>query len=395
IEIYGTESSIHLLPNGRVISEDSKFIKNISQKLVGSSVPSLTAVQAVQAAASQFNYSISKPLLPIEAVKGVDKETLLSDGGISLSPIPAKLMYAITESNEIVLAWDISIQEKSQQDWWSLRVDATTGAIVNKANWMVSCAMDHDHSNDVKVMNYNTNLYDIPNYKEIQKNSLACTECYEVFALPLESPYYGSRTIEVQPADATASPFGWHDTNGVAGAEFTTTRGNNVNAYEDGNNPGYQPDAGSDLEFTGYPFSQIYTNGNQYEDSAITNLFYLNNVFHDIMYQYGFDEVGGNFQENNYGNGGAGSDSVNAEAQDGSGTCNANFGTPPDGSNPTMQMYICGDKDGDYDALVVIHEYGHGVSNRLTGGPAASSCLQNAEQMGEGWSDYFGIVLTM
>ena len=64
-----------------------------------------------------------------------------------------------------------------------------------------------------------------------------------------------------------------------------------------------------------------------------------------------------------------GSDSVNAEAQDGSGTCNANFGTPPDGSNPTMQMYICGDKDGDFDNLVIVHEYAHGISNRLTGGP--------------------------
>ena len=45
-----------------------------------------------------------------------------------------------------------------------------------------------------------------------------------------------------------------------------------------------------------------------------------------MVYQYGFDEASGNFQENNYGNGGAGSDYVNAEAQDGSGTCNANYG---------------------------------------------------------------------
>jgi hypothetical protein len=25
-----------------------------------------------------------------------------------------------------------------------------------------------------------------------------------------------------------ASPYGWHDTNGVTGAEYTITRGNNV-----------------------------------------------------------------------------------------------------------------------------------------------------------------------
>lgn len=396
IEIYGTESSIHLLSTGEVISKDSKFIKNIAQKLEGANAPALTAVQAVQAAAAQLNYTISGPIAVLEGASGKDKQTLLSDGGISLSPIPAKLMYAINENNELVLTWDISIQEKAQQNWWSLRVDANTGTIVNQANWMVSCAIHHDHSNDVEVMNYNTNLYNIPNYTETIANTpAACTECYEVIALPLESPYFGARTIEVQPADATASPFGWHDTDGVSGAEYTTTRGNNVDAYEDGDNSGYQPDPGSSLEFTGYPFSQIYSNGNQYEDAAITNLFYLNNVFHDIMYQYGFDEVGGNFQENNYGNGGLGSDYVYAEAQDGSGTCNANFGTPPDGSNPTMQMYICSDKDGDFDNLVIIHEYSHGISNRLTGGPANTNCLNNQEQMGEGWGDFLGVLLTI
>lgn len=396
IEIYGTESGIHMLANGQVISKDSKFIKNTTQRLVGSSSPALTAAQAVEAAAAQLNYSITKPLTILEGAVGKNRQTLLSDGGISLSPIPAKLMYALTETNQLVLTWDISIQEKSQQDWWSLRIDANTGAIVNKANWMLSCATHHDHSNDVKEMNFNANLYDIPNYAELKGAApAACVECYEAFKLPLESPYYGPRTIEVLPANAIASPFGWHDTNGVAGAEFTTTRGNNANAYEDGNNSGYQPDGGANLDFSGYPFSENYSNANQYEDAAITNLFYLNNVFHDIMYQYGFDEVGGNFQEKNYSNLGLGSDSVNAEAQDGSGTCNANFGTPPDGSNPTMQMYVCGNKDGDYDNLVIMHEYGHGVSNRLTGGPGNTSCLQNQEQMGEGWSDFFGVLLTI
>ena len=396
IEIFGTDSGLHTLPNGEVISQSTKFIKNTAERIAGAIEPALTPAQAVQAAAQQLGYSINGSLQVLEAKRGAARETLLSDGGISLSPIPAKLMYALTEEGQLVLCWDISIEEKSGQDWWSLRVNATTGHIVNRSNWMVSCKLHHDHSNDAPIMDFNANLYDIPNYHELVANQpAACTECYEVIALPMESPYYGSRTIEVQPADPVASPFGWHDVDGNPGAEYTVTRGNNVDAYEDGDNPGYQPDAGANLEFTGYPFSQIYSNSNQYEDAAITNLFYMNNIFHDIMYHYGFDEISGNFQENNYGNGGAGSDSVNAEAQDGSGTCNANFGTPPDGSNPRMQMYICGDKDGDFDNLVILHEYGHGISNRLTGGPSASSCLQNTEQMGEGWSDFFGVLLTI
>ena len=50
--------------------------------------------------------------------------------------------------------------------------------------------------------------------------------------------------------------------------------------------------------------------------------------------------------------------------------------------------------DGDLDNGIVVHEYGHGVSTRLTGGPANSSCLNNAEQGGEGWSDYLALMMT-
>ena len=52
------------------------------------------------------------------------------------------------------------------------------------------------------------------------------------------------------------------------------------------------------------------------------------------------------------------------------------------------------DRDSDLDAGVIAHEYGHGISNRLTGGPATVSCLNNAEQMGEGWSDWLALNLT-
>ena len=50
--------------------------------------------------------------------------------------------------------------------------------------------------------------------------------------------------------------------------------------------------------------------------------------------------------------------------------------------------------DGNLDNGVITHEYAHGISGRLTGGPANSSCLSNAEQGGEGWSDFYGLMLT-
>jgi subtilisin-like proprotein convertase family protein len=89
---------------------------------------------------------------------------------------------------------------------------------------------------------------------------------------------------------------------------------------------------------------------------------------------------------------------VQAEAQDGAGVNNANFGTPPDGSRPRMQMFIwtapTPDRDGDVDNGIIAHEYGHGISNRLVGGPANVSCLQNAEQPGEGLSDWWSLFYT-
>jgi hypothetical protein len=45
---------------------------------------------------------------------------------------------------------------------------------------------------------------------------------------------------------------------------------------------------------------------------------------------------------------------------------------------------------GDLDTATIIHEYSHGVSNRLTGGPNVN-CLSGQEQMGEGWGDWHAI----
>ena len=392
IEVFGSQSSIHVLADGSVLSSTNNFVFKITAKLKNSTNASLTAVQAIQSAANQLQYSITNELSVLESFAGVSQRQIISNGGMSLSPIPAKLMYQLVD-DQLKLVWDLSIQEKSQKNWWNIRVDATTGTIIDKNNYMLSCGFDHQHE---ESLDYNKNLNKVLNYNNSSLVTVAdCDECYEVFAMPVESPYYGERTIEIQPAYLIASPFGWHDVDGVTGPDFTVTKGNNVDAYEDGDNFGYQPDGDVQLDFTGYPFDPIYSNTNQYEDAAITNLFYWNNIIHDLVYVYGFNEEAGNFQENNYGNGGSESDPVNAEAQDGSGTCNANFGTPPDGSNPTMQMYVCDDKDGDFDNLVIVHEYGHGISNRLTGGPTNTGCLSNNEQMGEGWSDYYGVLMTI
>ncbi len=60
--------------------------------------------------------------------------------------------------------------------------------------------------------------------------------------------------------------------------------------------------------------------------------------------------------------------------------------------NVTMKKGV--QLDGDLDNGVISHEYTHGISNRLTGGPNNVSCLQNKEEMGEGWSDYMALMVT-
>jgi extracellular elastinolytic metalloproteinase len=65
-------------------------------------------------------------------------------------------------------------------------------------------------------------------------------------------------------------------------------------------------------------------------DAARVNAFYIVNSIHDISYRYGFTEKAFNFQNDNFGKGGAGNDRVTISVQDSAGTDNANFATPPE-----------------------------------------------------------------
>jgi hypothetical protein len=400
IQINPANASLHILPNGKVLSHSSSFIKNPAQFITSPNSPVISAQNAIQMAASHLNYTITQPLqLLNEEVGATDRKILFSKGGISLENIPVRLMYQLLEDGSIRLAWDLSIDEISGNNWWSIRIDATNGALLNKNNWTTSCSFEHSHDDHC----HSNNPAFVGTGTITKNHKIAAAPIwmppvmvgnYNVYAMPVESPNHGGRTLVANPDNGLASPFGWHDTNGATGAEYTITRGNNVHAYEDGDNPNYAPNGGASLVFN-YLINTTYSQAVQSEDAAITNLFYWSNICHDLWYQYGFDEASGNFQQNNYGNGGAGGDYCRSEAQDDSGTCNANMSTPTDGNPPRMQMYICNSRDGDLDNGVIVHEYGHGISTRLTGGPNNSNCLNNEEQMGEGWSDWFGMMMTI
>ncbi|GGG32487.1 hypothetical protein GCM10011344_36790 [Dokdonia pacifica] len=413
IEIQGTESSIHIASDGTFVKENTNVISGVHTQ-VKSSGASLSASDAIQAIANQMNYGNVTNLTEITS-KSTDHSKLFSKGGISGVEIPAKQMYYLVPNDGIRMIWEISIQELNSSDWWNFRVDASTGTIIDKYNFTQSCNMDHAH-NEHTHNAFKEEICEEETYASTTKameisEEEAFVGSYLVYPVSIESPYYGDRVLVADPEDPTASPFGWHDTDGVVGSEFTTTRGNNIDSHLDLNadnnvDANSRADGGAGLNFS-FAFDDTvfdagsgrtiprYSAADPSLDAAVTNVFYWSNIIHDITYQYGFDEASGNFQENNYGNGGAGGDSVIGDNQDGSGTCNANFGTPPDGSAPRMQMFVCGNQDGAYDNLVIVHEYAHGISTRLTGGAANSGALNNQEQQGEGWSDYYGYMYTM
>jgi len=501
IEMHNGDMQIHLDKNGKVFLLHNQFEPNLANK-VSTTNPSITANVAIINAFRHLEIRSESTLTKIKDENTTNKSSVFAKTANVLADIPAKLVVALNDKKQSKLAWDLQIQLANA--WWNIRVDAATGEIVSKDNWTVN-------------------------------------DNYKVFPIPYESPIAPGASHQVisNVADAIASPFGWHDTDGVAGAEFTDTQGNNVIAQEDqnaNNGTGFKPDGGAilDFDFTYDPAAEPDAGENL--EVGIVNLFYMNNIIHDVMYQYGFDEASGNFQTNSYGNGGSGNDPVNADAQDGGGINNANFGTPPDGTPPRMQMFnwtaptnfivnspasiannypaivtsdfgtildatgvtgnvelandntgtardaceplvgftagkialiergTCafvvkvanaqtagataaivfndearGDailsmggtdasitipsvfightsgitivseinnnvnvimnqpialRDGDLDNGIIVHEYGHGISNRLTGGRFAASCLENEEQMGEGWSDFFALVMT-
>lgn len=533
--------SAHFDRNGNLLREHNRLIPSVSKRH-NTLESSLSAFDAIAVAAAHLEKPLPVGLEALEVSNSPDQEMLFAGGNLSVEPIPVHLSLTLNEDDEVRLAWYLRIYEHGRAHWWNYWVDAVSGEVLDRHDWVVSC--NWEESRPFQTRGVHTHSEAHHPERTATPGSIRSTadgSSYRILPWPVESPSHGAFQLVSEPADSLASPFGWHDVDGAAGVEYTITRGNNVYALEDtaGTNDqtGFSPDGGNTLTFD-FPFDpQASPSANG--PAAVVNLFYWNNVMHDIWYHIGFDEASGNFQENNYGRGGEGADFVVADARDGSGFNNANFATPPDGFSPRMQMFIwnpvyepaltvltpssiaggydapgasfgpglpstplsgevvlmnsngsneaCGaaddpaaitgkialvyrgtctfvskvqnaqdagaiavivvnnqttnpfpmggtggenivipalmvskadgdmiaqaletetvtvemvltpvisGEDSDFDNGVIAHEYTHGISNRLTGGPSQAGGLSNEEQAGEGWSDWFGLVVT-
>lgn len=201
-------------------------------------------------------------------------------------------------------------------------------------------------------------------------------------------------------------PDGWIPPDG------TVTTGNNADAFLDEDGDGTPdsealedlPDiesgrASSAAQLFDFPAPEGVTGANprDFPAAAVTNLFYLVNAAHDYFYDLGFTEQAGNYQTDNFGRGGEEHDAMRAMAW---GVPDNAFYVPsPDGFPGTIGMGIFSqgtateddDRDSAYSAQAVFHEYAHGVSTRIVGGPYDILCLVGLQSagLGEGWSDYF------
>ncbi|KAJ1332567.1 hypothetical protein BSLG_010745 [Batrachochytrium salamandrivorans] len=184
---------------------------------------------------------------------------------------------------------------------------------------------------------------------------------YTAIELPNENPRDGFSTI-VNPENLQASPNGWTD-----GFELKETM--------------LRPN----LKNTGHLERLL---------EAVTNM------VHDITYQYGFNEPAGNFQQDNFGRGGIGGDSIIINLQNSKRKNYVSFDTLPDGHPGVLNLHISTatkpNRDPALDNTLMIHELTHGVSSRLTGGAQTKMCMSKIECGGlsEGYSDVIAIIFT-
>lgn len=202
-----------------------------------------------------------------------------------------------------------------------------------------------------------------------------------------QDPTWDGFKVFTDPADKSASPSGWHQDS--AGS-YNFTRGNNVVAYK-GDETETTAQSADGLVFDYAWDENAEPDTQQNLDAARTSAFYISNMYHDLMYKYGFTEEAFNFQDDNYGKRGEGGDAIEIYVQ-APGSDNANFATPPDGQPGHCNMYLWDfttpKRDGDLSNDVITHEFTHGLTNRMTGGETGRYLsTTEAGGIGEGWSD--------
>jgi extracellular elastinolytic metalloproteinase len=278
--------------------------------------------------------------------------TVLAPGPFG-AEIKANLIWFPLE--QLTLAWEVILTLGDYESQYRCIVDAETGEILLCKQLVQSIA---GRGNVYRVHGgEDRQLVDFP---------LALTE----YGLPIPDDL----------ADTFPDPW----------LENGSTVGNAVFAHLDDAGPTMDGDASGDAVV----FDPADPSG---DEQKILNIFFYNCVMHDFFYLLGFREREGNFQRDNLGRGGLGSDRVDARSFSGPVRGTASMATNVDGRSPTMRMGLVSstDRHTAFDSSVVFHEFMHGVTNRLVGGPMNVRALDDPQSggMGEGWGDYIACTI--
>ena len=369
----------HVTRRGELVNVASHFLpdpvaaaaRGTPRRAALLAAPAISAAEAVAIAARNIGEAVQAADVTAKDAPA-DAEKKQSFHAAALRGATVHFTWLPMDKGTARLCWEVVLTGRTGGEMFRVLVDAGTG----------ETHVRHCLTNYISEATYRVFTGDSPTPMSPSLATPASTQPAQV-----------ARTLVTLSAlDTAASPNGWID-DGV-----NETRGNNVDAHLDldANNIADLPrPQGSPARVFDFPLD-LAQQPSTYRDAAVTQLFYWCNWMHDKLYALGFNEASGNFQNDNFGHGGNGNDAVQADAQDGSGTDNANFSSPGDGAAGRMQMYTFSgptpNRDGDLDATVILHEYTHGLSNRLVGGGAGIGALASMG-MGEGWSDFYALAL--
>lgn len=357
---------------------------------------------AVRNTARHVNHQLRAWETTVNRARSTDQKVTF---GTELYATTAEKLYFPLEPGVAVPAWRVMIWKDVAA--YEVTVDARNGTLLRREN----IVKDQTQSVTYNVWtNATSPLKSLDNPAPLTPGPI--------------DPAPGTQGVNV-PRTSTSligneAPYSFNN-NGWITDGANTTSGNNVNAGLDRGNPNGvdAPTTGSGMrifDFASNPPPGSPAPGDEplpageaitpcpgapnattvpVQHAAVTQMFYVANRLHDETYRRGFTEPARNFQVDNFGRGGAGADPVQAEGQDCSGVNNANMAsTSTDGSLARMQMYLWNaptpDRDGTHDAEIIVHEIGHGITNRLhTAGIAGVQ----GSQMHEGNGDFLGHLL--
>jgi len=348
IELNSSSINLAFLPDGRIYNV-GHHLTSLDQIKFSDSKSKVTPETAIRAASASLGIS-SRSTTSISRYtdKGIP---LFAKVDIALQDIQTEQVYLQTSPGEYTLVWKLLIESAQNGHLYQSYVDAVSGKHISNDELTLSCSFENGYLEHEHTCAEDMSIMTTPSIA-----ITGVTSQYRVLPLTVESPNHGSFELVSGAEDPVASPMGWHDTDGIAGAEFTNTRGNNVYAFLDRNydeSPDQEFDGGPDLIFD-YPYD---ANAEPVDNTgvSVTNLFFWNNIMHDFIYVYGMNEQAGSFQNFNYSGQGAAGDFVNAQAQygaDNPALCgnatgaaadcinNAFFNPVPDGFNGRMVMYV-------------------------------------------------------